>query len=322
MAFTQFISAQELIEVELGAIEGELKQIERTISWKNEGAESVQISFWYAAQELSIEENTIKVEAGSTANIPVTILLPEYKGDHEFELRVLNEEEDLLVGYQLSFKLLEAEQDVLKAYDNAFWPLRAKENVFNLKRGFIGDTLEVSFDVYNFSGQALEFEELQMDSIYQVHFEPVVIEHHAFARMTVKLISDGLEGGFFKERLNFNRGEKLVGSIPIQYTLMPRPVEASIEAPKISLSKLNHDFKVIKVGDKVQTSISIRNSGAESLLLSKIESNCACLAYELPKDELAIGEEVELKVIFNAKDRIGLERKTLAIFSNDPAKPT
>ncbi len=322
LALSPFARAQELVAVDLGAIEGELKRIERTISWTNESSESVELGFWYASDELNVATDQLSVASGETVNIPVGIELPERIGDHEYELRILNEEKDLLIGYLFSFKKLNAESDVLKAYDNVFWPLWAKDNVFNLKRGFIGDTLQAAFDVYNFSGQELSFENLETDSIYQLHFEPAIIQHNGFARMTVSLVSEGLEGGFVKDRLDFYKGEKLRGSIPIQYTLIPKPQDAALDAARISISRDSHDFKVVKVGAEVTTSFMLRNRGAKVLDLSKIESNCDCLTYQLPKTELGIGEEVEMSVTFNAKNRIGLERKTLAIFSNDPEQPT
>ena len=112
LALSPFATAQELVAVDLGAIEGELKRIERTISWTNESSESVELGFWYASDELNVATDQLSVASGETVNIPVGIELPERIGDHEYELRILNEEKDLLIGYLFSFKKLNAESDV------------------------------------------------------------------------------------------------------------------------------------------------------------------------------------------------------------------
>ena len=319
---TNLSFGQELVEIDLGPIEGELKRIERTIQWTNSSQDTLKVGFWFRKEELSIEETTMTFEPGATLNLPVSIFLPERAGDHEFELRLLKDKTELLVGYQFRFKVLASENDVLKAYNKAFWPLRAKENVFNLKHGYLGDTIRATFDVYNFSGGQLDFYDLQTDSIYDVKFEPDSIEHNSFARMTLSLFSRGLELGFAKERISFYKEDKLMLSLPIQYTLVQRALASGLESSKFSINKLDHNFKVISVGDVVDTEFVIRNSGGADLEISNIESNCDCLRYELDHKKIKIGDSQVLRVIFDATDRIGLERKTLAIFTNDPERPT
>ncbi len=315
-------NAQELIEVELGALEGELKTIERTITWENNSDRDLKIKFWSSNELLEAKPEDKGVSKGGTITIPVRLSLPERVGDHEYELRLLDDQNDLLVGYLFKFKKLAAESDILKAYKNGFWPFRAKENVFNLRQGFIGDDLERSFDVFNFSGQELNLDDLKTNLPVELSFEPSEIPHNAFAKMSISLRTDSLSSGFKKERLNLYAKDKLIGSFPIQYTLINKPDTAAIDAPKISFSRLSHDFKVISVGEVVETTFNLRNSGGDELNIEAIESNCDCLTYDLPKKTLAIGEVIELKATFNARGRIGLERKTLAIFTNDPAKPT
>jgi len=73
---------------------------------------------------------------------------------------------------------------------------------------------------------------------------------------------------------------------------------------------------------KKSVNITLSNRGNEPLELLKIESNCSCLLYDVKRAAIAPGESVEMQVTFDATDRLGFERKTLAIFSNDPRKPT
>ncbi|WP_339607061.1 DUF1573 domain-containing protein, partial [uncultured Roseivirga sp.] len=110
--------------------------------------------------------------------------------------------------------------------------------------------------------------------------------------------------------------------IPVQFTLENKPITASPDSPYLSVSDLDHDFKVLGVNDKGNVTIKLSNSGNEPLEFFKIESNCSCLKYDIDKAVLASGESVDMEVTFDATNRLGFERKTLAIFSNDPRKPT
>ena len=314
--------AQQLTEVNLGALEGELKSIERTVIWNNTSGQDVDLKFWSTNRRLVVRLEQTKVLKGERVEIPVSIRLPDVDGDHELELRLLTQEDELLNGYLFKFKKLAAVSYVLEAYKNEYWPFRAKENVFNLKQGYVGENLEASFNVLNFSGEELDLGQVVTNNSVKVKFEPSLVPHNGFTKMYISLKTDSLSLGFSEERIDLYANKKLLGSIPLQYTLTEKPNSSTLNEPKISLSRLSHNFKVIQVGDRVKTTFRLRNSGGKALEINGIESNCECLSYELPKRVLAIGETIELEAVFDATKRIGLERKTLAIFSNDPLRPT
>ena len=92
--------------------------------------------------------------------------------------------------------------------------------------------------------------------------------------------------------------------------------------PHLTLSKLTHDFKVMKKGTRQQVNIRLTNTGNALLRIEKLESNCNCLQYKMVPQALKAGQSVVLTVTFNATNRMGYERKTLALFTNDPEQPT
>jgi len=219
---------------------------------------------------------------------------------------------------------LDADETPLKSYRNEFFPFKAKEQVFNLGAGFSDQTLTKEFVLYNFGGDSLYMNSIPMTSDnIQFSFSPSVVAHNQFTRMKVSLIADSKnEPGVARKNVSLRDAQgKLIAVLPIQYTLEPSPLSIT-SGPGIGISKVNYDFKVIEVGEVSETSVTIYNTGSDSLSISKVESNCQCLTYQLDSAVIGPGASVEMKVVFNASQRIGYESKTLAIFSNDPQNPT
>jgi hypothetical protein len=142
--------------------------------------------------------------------------------------------------------------------------------------------------------------------------------------MFATLITDSAYNlGFTKKLIDIkSQSDTLIFSIPIQYTLENRPIELEGDNPAIGISHYEHDFKSIKLNNSESVEVRLSNWGSAPLEIEKIESNCSCLTYSLSQTKLNAGESVVLEVQFNAQNRAGFERKTLAIFSNDPKRPT
>ena len=320
LCFSMVSYAQELEFIDLGVIEGEFKQFRRTFSWTNNGEQPVKISLWSDSPDLKFPELAEPIEVGEQIDIPIKIDLPSAAGDYEYELRLLDENDFVLYGYQMSFKVLQSELDVFKAYRNVYWPFRNKGEVFNLKAGVVGDTLSAIFDVYNLGGRDLNLEDVMVSDSVSISFIPNEIPHNQFGRMKIEYVARAnSQLGFQKQIIKLYQGDRLLAAIPIQYTLVPSSALSGGGA-KISTSIVNHDFKVVKVGDKKEVTISIANNGTETLIIDRMESNCDCLTYN-EIETIDSGASQKIRVTFDAKGRLGLERKTIAIFSNDPDKP-
>ncbi|NVK83767.1 MAG: DUF1573 domain-containing protein [Cytophagia bacterium] len=319
--------AQELEFVDLGVVEGEFRQIQREVSWYNSSDESLNIQLVSKNNALSTAEKSVIVAPRDTAKLQYSIALSESPGYFEYELQLVGKEDVLLHGFQFGLQVLAPEVDVFKAYRNTQWPFRTKERVFNLRGGYKGDTLKGTFDVYNLGGADLDLSNVQVSDSVWVSFVPQTIKHNQFGQMTIAFVaSKNAPSGFMKTSIELKNEEKVFSSLPIQFTLLPPKAYAEDElvsgGPTLTSSIINHDFKVMKVGEVETVEISLANLGKADLVIEKLQSNCDCLSYDLSEDILKPQQSTVLQVTFNATGRIGLERKTLAIFSNDPANPT
>lgn len=314
------MNAQSLQFVDLGVVEGEFRQFDRVFTWTNESSDSVKIQLWSSDPNLKFTPLKRQVRGGEQIEIPISIALPDVAGDLEYELRLLDDNDLVLHGFQMSFKVLQGELDVFKAYRNVYFPFRTKEEVFNLRSGERGDTLSAFFDVYNLGGKNLSVSNLSAGDSIKVSFEVDTVEHNTFSKMRIDFISnDQTELGFQKRVFKLYDQGNLVTALPVQYTILPKK-EGREEGVNLTLSLINHDFKVIKVGSTEEVTISLGNTGNKPLIIEKMESNCDCLIYN-NISSIAPGDSQSLTVKFDATGRIGLERKTIAIFSNDPLQP-
>ncbi|WP_170827394.1 DUF1573 domain-containing protein [Roseivirga sp. 4D4] len=312
--------AQELEFVDLGVVEGEFNRYNRTLTWTSQGTDSLSIRLWSNSEDLSFEPIKRPIAGGEEVEIPISIALPDKAGDYEYELRVLDENDLVLHGFQMSFKVLQSELDVFKAYRNVHFPFRAKEEVFNLRSAKRGDTLTAVFDVYNLGGRDIKARELLAGDSIKVSFPTNEVAHNTFSKMRIEFITnDQSELGFEKRAIKVYDRQRLVTVLPVQYTLLPKPA-GSVNGPKLSTSLINHDFKVVKEGQAKEVTVALANNGGAALMIEKIESSCECLSFN-EIDQIDPGTSQSLRVKFNAEGRDGLERKTIAIFSNDPQKP-
>lgn len=327
LMFPLTVFAQELEFVDLGIVEGEFKQLKRELIWVNSTSEDLMISAFTKSSKIELNEGPERVPLGDTLSISIDLTLPSAPGYYEYEVQLVAPNKILVHGFHLGLQVLAPEIDVFKAYRNIHWPFRTKEQIFNLKAAYKGDTLKAMFDVYNLGGENLKLDDVIINDSTWVTFEPKEIKHNQFGHMTLQMLtSDKSPSGFQKVNFELKQATKTLANLPVQFTLMPKKPYTDDElvsgGPAITSSVINHDFKELSVGDVETTTITLANVGNDELFIEKLESNCECLTHNLQKLSLKSGESQSFQVTFNAKGRIGLERKTLAIFSNDPTNPT
>lgn len=318
--------SQELDYVNLGVIEGEFKEFRGEVYFFNNTKQEVKVSLNSLNERLSASISSASVKPQDTLEITYKIDLRDAPGLQEFELQLVNEDEMIVHGYQFVTQVLVPEQDVFKAYRNVIWPFRTKEKVFNLKAAYKGDTLNSSFEVYNLGGVDLDLSQLNTDGKYWFDFQPKHLDHNRFARMTIyRITNPEEESGFFRETASIVLNRDTLANLPIQFTLIPKPIsggELVSGGPRITSSILDHDFKDVKEGSVEEVQINLANVGNDRLNIQKLESNCDCLSFDLNNYKIQPGKSASLNVKLDTNNRIGLERKSIAIFSNDRQKPT
>lgn len=101
----------------------------------------------------------------------------------------------------------------------------------------------------------------------------------------------------------------------------PALIPFSATAQVIEVSPQVHDFGQMKQQESRTVVLSVKNQGAGSLVIEKVEPDCGCTVAELAVKDLAPGEATQLTIEFNSKKFSGKVVKSVQIFSNDPRNP-
>lgn len=92
--------------------------------------------------------------------------------------------------------------------------------------------------------------------------------------------------------------------------------------PKITFSKVSHDFGKVLFGNTVRTEFLFTNTGTSPLEIRKLRSGCTCTKAIEGNKVLKPGESSKIVASLDTgRMRQGLETKTVRVYSNDPEKP-
>lgn len=88
---------------------------------------------------------------------------------------------------------------------------------------------------------------------------------------------------------------------------------------KIEFEKDNHDFGLIKEGEKVSHVFKFKNVGTEPLVIKNVKPACGCTTPNWTKDPVPPGGEGQIEVSFDSQGRTGIQNKSVEVFANtDP----
>ena len=96
------------------------------------------------------------------------------------------------------------------------------------------------------------------------------------------------------------------------------PVSAndSVNQAFISFNGVVHDFGTIIEGEMVVCYFDYMNSGVGDLVIRTVETTCGCATPDWSEAPLGPGKKNQLKVIFDATGRYGVQRKVITVWSN------
>jgi len=94
------------------------------------------------------------------------------------------------------------------------------------------------------------------------------------------------------------------------------------DAAKIVCPEPEFDFGRSDNIKKVEHQYVVRNEGKADLTIHQVKASCGCTAAKLDKDKLAPGEQTNINVSLDLRNRKGSQKKTISVMSNDPATPT
>lgn len=88
-------------------------------------------------------------------------------------------------------------------------------------------------------------------------------------------------------------------------------------AQTISFDKTTLDYGKVEKGSDGHRYFTIKNTGKQPLIISKVVPSCGCTASEWDKKPILPGETSKIKVGYNTK-LVGSFKKLIEVFSNDP----
>ena len=110
----------------------------------------------------------------------------------------------------------------------------------------------------------------------------------------------------------------IIGAFLIFYNIQNK----SSQPPTISFSEEEWDFGKIKEDERPVHIFTIKNTGREELIISRVRAACGCTATMLSSDNIKPGQSAELQATFNPTGFNGIVKKDIHIESNDPQLPS
>jgi len=208
--------------------------------------------------------------------------------------------------------------------------LRTRYRSFNMGKLTTKEPVTKSFAAYNQGNQVLRFEEeVAAPEHITVRFEPAELlpQQKGKINITYDPVAKN-DLGFVTDRIRVytNEADDSIKEFSIMATIeeyfAPMTQEALNQAPRIAFDHTLYEFSTVDQGELVSTVFTFTNTGKSPLNIRKVKANCGCTVAKPQKTTLEPGESSSLMVTFDTEGRRGRQYKSVAVFTNDPTKPT
>jgi hypothetical protein len=112
----------------------------------------------------------------------------------------------------------------------------------------------------------------------------------------------------------------MTGRTSIGVVLLLLAAPAVLAQPKIRVvPSALLELGDLYTGQQIQRTVTIRNDGTDTLLISDVKPSCGCTSALLQNDKRSLGpsDTVELTLTFDTQDRAGGVVKSVDVYSND-----
>jgi len=212
-------------------------------------------------------------------------------------------------------------------YRYAMGGLRLKAN--HLAFGNVNNTekKEYSLEVINNSDQPMELGFQRIPGHMDIRFVPERLKPGQ--KGTIEATYDASaknDWGMLIDRVNvtingvFERNYSLVISANIVEDFSGMSAAELAKAPQVKVDNPEVDFGQMQQSEKFEHSFVLTNTGNSTLYIRKIKASCGCTAVQPEKQQIAPGESVKIKTIFNAAGKRGNQNKSVTIITNDPKR--
>ncbi len=94
--------------------------------------------------------------------------------------------------------------------------------------------------------------------------------------------------------------------------------EQKKNAPKLSVSHTNFNFKNSPQGKIIKDKLIFENKGKSNVIIRKIISRCKDISIENNRNKIMPGEKLIYNIYYNPKKRIGIQNKSITFITNAP----
>ena len=92
--------------------------------------------------------------------------------------------------------------------------------------------------------------------------------------------------------------------------------QALKDTTEVQLIDSVYNFGKVTEGSKVEYNFRFKNIGKKPLLVTNATASCGCTVPEKPEKPIMPGEVGFIKVVFNSKNKIGHNEKTIMVAAN------
>lgn len=200
----------------------------------------------------------------------------------------------------------------------------------NMGRITTENVVEKTFEIYNASTDTINLnEDYRAPDFIKLSFDTLTLLPGKVGKITLSydpVHEDNLGYNnhgiqIFTDEENANEKKINVLATITEY-FPPMSAEERAKAPRLSIRDRLQDLGQIKLGEKAEALFVLTNTGASTLNIRKIKSNCACFVADVPVYDIEPGKSLVLKAIFDTTGRKGNQNKSITIYTNDPVDPT
>ena len=186
---------------------------------------------------------------------------------------------------------------------------------------------EVVFKVKNTSPHPIEFmDRMDKGDMFEVSLTKTELEPGEVAEVKVNVLGDKFAtGGDFAERITLYTNDEQVPAKVLAISGKLNKIYTAEELamlPKINFTQREFKGGTLIEGEKVTYTYSFTNEGQGDLIIESVKASCGCTA-SAPKDKvIKSGQSSEIVATFNSRGRVGMQRKSITVKTNDPENPT
>jgi len=92
--------------------------------------------------------------------------------------------------------------------------------------------------------------------------------------------------------------------------------DSNLKKTTLKFDALEHDFGMVKEGEKVKHVFEVFNTGKNDLVLQEVRPSCGCTTPNYDKKPIRSGKKGTIEVVFDTKGRPGKQRKTILVVTN------